>query len=599
LTSTALADEPAVVCILESRRIEVKKDGKEAKHHVEMLYAVNGRGEETEHIRSVPIFNSFPVEAQNADVQIRNAHGTWYKKGLGDFADVADGGGDAFITDDRWKVLQTEPLSPGDTLRVRYQIKEKPFLGMNVRTLPMTTLPVRESIYQVRIHQDLAPRYKTWNGAGAPETTRVDDDLLWTWSLHDPDRYVREPLGPPPEDILPTVSIGVNRIAWGPADSWESLAASYWEQAIDRVQALPTWEDLPARDGKHASTLELCLEKTQNNIRYVAIELGEGGLIPHPSTETTRRKYGDCKDMATVVLALLQAEQTEGALAAVRTRGGRAGLKIDPLPTLGFFNHMVVSARTPDGPDWLDATHRYSTVANPRSDIQGGAALVVSGPDAGYRRIPVNDPSMNRRARTIRLREEEWGRWRVDLSLEWIGGPAQNLRSSLESGVGILDVVEEIVEDLECTPLRPIELAHLKVSAPSPDTLTVSLSYPVRTPVNDNVLRPCWEREPYPLDVFSSRDRETDVYWPLPGVFVDTLIVEAQWTDVADLPDTTWSLEADGIRFQGEQFTRQEFALLIRTMTVTELILPASSWKEARNARGQLMRWSSQNLVVE
>src|SRR5208337_646631 len=43
------------------------------------------------------------------------------------------------------------------------------------------------------------------------------------------------------------------------------------------------------------------------NIRYVAVTLGHGGLIPHPADQVLKNRYGDCKDHAILMETLLAA----------------------------------------------------------------------------------------------------------------------------------------------------------------------------------------------------------------------------------------------------------------------------------------------------
>jgi transglutaminase-like putative cysteine protease len=43
----------------------------------------------------------------------------------------------------------------------------------------------------------------------------------------------------------------------------------------------------------------------QNDIRYVAIELGIGGWQPHAASEVFVHRYGDCKDKATLLSSML------------------------------------------------------------------------------------------------------------------------------------------------------------------------------------------------------------------------------------------------------------------------------------------------------
>ena len=43
------------------------------------------------------------------------------------------------------------------------------------------------------------------------------------------------------------------------------------------------------------------------NIRYVSVAIGNGGWVPHPAAQGLEHRYGDCKDHAVLMQALLLA----------------------------------------------------------------------------------------------------------------------------------------------------------------------------------------------------------------------------------------------------------------------------------------------------
>ena len=55
------------------------------------------------------------------------------------------------------------------------------------------------------------------------------------------------------------------------------------------------------------------------NIRYVAVTLGHGGLIPHPADQVLANRYGDCKDHAILMEALLAAVGIQSSTALVNS----------------------------------------------------------------------------------------------------------------------------------------------------------------------------------------------------------------------------------------------------------------------------------------
>src|SRR5204862_4047751 len=93
--------------------------------------------------------------------------------------------------------------------------------------------------------------------------------------------------------------------------SWRDLSRWYDDLAGDQVKVD---EGVTAKAKELTSNKTTPLEKVQaiavwmqKNIRYVDIEVGIGGIRPHPSTSILRNSYGDCKDKVTLMRALLRA----------------------------------------------------------------------------------------------------------------------------------------------------------------------------------------------------------------------------------------------------------------------------------------------------
>lgn len=595
----AVADD-AVVCVSQSLRFEVAGDGRKVNLKVMERSAINQLGRSSDELRDLMVANSFPYEPHKTRVRVWNGNDLRLHYDQNAFDDIGVGG-DSFITDSRALALRIDPFQVGDTLEVSYELRIHPFLGFAPFTFEaLDGNRTLELTYEVDIPASLEPRYREWNGLGEPETERHGDRVRWTWTVRDLDPYEQEALGPPPEDLLPTVSIGVNRIAWGPADTWEHLGQTYWEKARERVKTVST-EGLPVRGATDASALGLALERVQNNVRYVSIKLQEGRWIPHAAPETLRRKYGDCTDMSTLLLSVLNGEQQAASLALVATRGA-TGFKVDPLPTVMAFDHMVVCAGTDStNPIWLDATDTFGTERNPRWDIQGAPALVVTGPHAGFQRIAVNTPACNRTTQTLRLRGSLNGHWTAFCRVSWTGSPAQLIRHMLAGDAKPVELARRLVEQFRYKPAARLSEDGIHVVETAPDTVSLELSFPVEPPLGPTgrSFTPGWERDPFPLDLFADAGRKTDVYWPTVGIWTDSLIVEPAGKVPSFLPDSTWTVEAGDLVCTLSQRSTPHSVCLVRTFRIGSLVYPVTDWDAGREARRRILRWSTRNLSGE
>ena len=150
----------------------------------------------------------------------------------------------------------------------------------------------------------------------------------------------------------------------------------------------------------------------QEHVRYVAIEVGEGGYVPRDPALVVRRLYGDCKDKAFLLLALLARSGIEAL--PVLTRGRNHG-KIDPaFPSPIQFNHVILAVRQ-TAPTGLasevkvggiafvlfDPTDPWTPYGQLPSQLQGARGLVVRRDGAELIDLPFGPADSNRLTRTV------------------------------------------------------------------------------------------------------------------------------------------------------------------------------------------------------
>jgi len=156
--------------------------------------------------------------------------------------------------------------------------------------------------------------------------------------------------------------------------------------------------------------LSALAEFVQKNIRYVAIEIGIGGFKPHTAAGVMANLYGDCKDKATLLAALLQASGVDSHYLIVNT--DRGSVEPDSPPSLYSFNHVVLAIRLPDDvPDEglpavvrhprlgrllvFDPTSPYTPLGRLPFYLQGNTALLVAEGSGELMSLPPPVPEAN------------------------------------------------------------------------------------------------------------------------------------------------------------------------------------------------------------
>lgn len=113
----------------------------------------------------------------------------------------------------------------------------------------------------------------------------------------------------------------------------------------------------------------------QENIQYVAFEQGMRGLIPHTGSYVCEKRYGDCKDMASLIVDMLRLAGVKAYFTWVGTRD--LPYKYSKLPTPLVDNHMIATyIGSQNQYYFLDATSDHTPFGLPSSMIQGKEALI-------------------------------------------------------------------------------------------------------------------------------------------------------------------------------------------------------------------------------
>jgi Domain of Unknown Function with PDB structure (DUF3857)/Transglutaminase-like superfamily len=117
----------------------------------------------------------------------------------------------------------------------------------------------------------------------------------------------------------------------------------------------------------------------QDHIKYIAFEEGMGGFVPRQANEVCSKRYGDCKDMASLLTAMLKIAQIPAYLVWIGTR--EIPFKYAENPSMGVDNHMIAAIKQNGAWVFLDATDDRIDYGLPTWHIQGKEAMVMTSND--------------------------------------------------------------------------------------------------------------------------------------------------------------------------------------------------------------------------
>jgi tetratricopeptide (TPR) repeat protein len=280
----------------------------------------------------------------------------------------------------------------------------------------------------VLVHPDSIPIYFQVHLLPDATTTKSKENGLETITLEQ---------GPLPAfteqlDHVPPDLVSYPEIEFSTSTSWQQVAAEYARLSEEKlrladVQSLVAKIDL--KNGSRNDAIRRIVAALHKNVRYTGVEFGESSLIPQFPAETLKRKYGDCKDKATLLVAMLHSAGIPASLALLSTGPGR---EINPdLPGMGMFDHAIVfvPGSSSDPELWIDATAEYSQLGTLPWMDYGRWALVVSEKTKSLKQIPEITSTQNVRREFREFAMAEYGNAKIVETDEETGPEEADYRS--------------------------------------------------------------------------------------------------------------------------------------------------------------------------
>jgi len=398
--------------------------------------------------------------------------------------------------------LDLPPLASGDLvdLEWRHDDLRTTFFGntfgLDLAFSPDLRLPVRESeivliapdAFPLRFHE------RSFDGGRHESERRADGTTLHRWRMTDLAPRVAEAWMPPPQEDAPALQASSY-------DSWPAFGAWWWNLIEDEIRVSPEMRDKVAELVAGAATplerLIAIYDFVVTEVRYNAWEFGVHGYQPYSAPVIFSRRFGDCKDKAILLRALLSEVGIEAWPVLLRSEPRRFE-EDHTLPLVGHFNHCIAWVPGQAGiPElYLDGTarlHPYDVL--PDSD-QGARVLVVRADGVAQQRIPFARAEANLLEERIRvdlsgagpprveLERAVHGRWDPRERHRYVGDPQQRGEEVERELSGIFGALSGPVEH-EMTDLEdlgaPVEERFRfrveKVSRPTPEGFELPTSF--------------------------------------------------------------------------------------------------------------------------
>lgn len=314
-------------------------------------------------------------------------------------------------------------------------------------------LPTLKSRYTLNLPSEWKATSKTFNTA---EIQPQVSGTSYTWQMNNLAPITLEPLSPSVRNLAPRVNINyapdnrqqaVNKAFadWMEVSQWAT--AIYDPQVIVDDNVAAKARDLTANAKTEFEKIRAIASYVQN-LQYISIDIGLGhgnGYRPRPSTTVLNRGYGDCKDKANLMRAMLRALKIDAYPIAIYS--GDPTFVREEWASPDQFNHCIIAVKVGDETKAatvithptlgrlliFDATDPYTALGDLPDYLQGSNALIIAGQNGGLAKMPVTPPNTDLLERKIEVSLNESGEIKGKIKENAFGQSSKIFRGEIRS----------------------------------------------------------------------------------------------------------------------------------------------------------------------
>jgi hypothetical protein len=322
-------------------------------------------------------------------------------------------------SDIKEKILHVSGADVGTVVGFEFERKRRPYVFED-RWFFQEPIPVEHARYTLRLPSSWEMSTH-WVNHAEMQPNRQGD--TYSWDLTDIPRIETEYNQPPYRALAGhmIVSFISEKFKSQTYRNWKELAAWHAQIQAGSFDASPSMQQkvqelapatLPLFD-----RIKALARFAQKDIRYAAIEIGIGGIKPHPAAEVFTHRYGDCKDKAALLKAMLSQIGVKSYLMPIQTE---RGAMTDKSPASLGFDHVILAIQLPDASYKKDLPALYEhpklghlLIFDPTSELvpfgqipyyeQDNYALLVDDNGGELIHLPLSPAEFNSVNRTARL----------------------------------------------------------------------------------------------------------------------------------------------------------------------------------------------------
>ncbi len=306
-----------------------------------------------------------------------------------------------FYDEIKKKEVTFKSLEPGakKVLKTKIEYRDPNLLS---RYIFQKSLPSEKMMFRLEVDNDIEIGYKLFHEEGVDINFRKEEKrkkTIYIWEVYDTEPFKYEMSRPGILYTAPHIAIYIKQ--YKGADKNSNLLGTvddlfhYYQSFVEGVNSEINEEliNIASAVTEPYDTEEEKVKAiyywVKDNIKYIAYENGYEGFIPREANLVCERKFGDCKDMSSIITAMCSGIGISNVY--LTWIGSRViPYTYSELPTPGVDNHMIAAYINGDEIIFLDATDQKTRYGLPSSFIQGKEALIcISKDEYKLHKVPI------------------------------------------------------------------------------------------------------------------------------------------------------------------------------------------------------------------
>jgi transglutaminase-like putative cysteine protease len=425
--------EMGAICQLDEREFVIKGKNKALLRVHRILRIYNQRGKDYgEHVIRTNKFK----KVGKIKAQVRGSDGALIRElKKSEVREQSPFANYVRYADDRIKYFDLSATAFPYTVEYSYEVEYKS-LFFWPDWYPQWRIPVERSVYRLTAPEELSFKTYASNVKVEPMEKRSKGKRQVTFELTEIPPFEPEENMPPQGDHMMAVFFAPEEFdlagykgstsSWGAFGKWyASLAREQYELSPERRRSI---NDLTKSCISAKEKVKTLYRFLQRKTHYVAIQLGIGGYQPRDAESVLATGYGDCKDLATLFIAMLGATGIKAYPALIRTQSKGAVLPDFPSSQ---FNHAIAQVPLERDTLWFDCTLNYCPFGELPSEDEACQVLVVMEDTAVLIHTPGSSAQDNRFSTSITAKLAPDGSFEITGSLAATGNYESGYREFL------------------------------------------------------------------------------------------------------------------------------------------------------------------------